>query len=81
MDCDNEKYNIFPSDETDTELGMTIVRDCVSLSLSRRNAMRFAIAVGFPIFGKVDKSPDAAIPSSSSKTLVGNLYTTYNNIK
>lgn len=36
-------------------------------------AIRFAMAVGSPMDENVDKSPDGRIPSSSNKTLVGNL--------
>ncbi len=53
---------------------MTVVRDCACLSRSRRKAIKLAIAVASPIFGKVDKSPDGNMPSSSNKTLVGNLF-------
>ncbi len=50
-----------------------MVLACVCLSRSRRIAIKFAMATGLPMFGKVVKSPDASIPSSSSNTFVGNL--------
>mmetsp|Transcript_7996 Transcript_7996/g.11416 ORF Transcript_7996/g.11416 Transcript_7996/m.11416 type:complete len:173 (+) Transcript_7996:284-802(+) len=64
---------VFASAESDTVSGEKMVRETVAgLSLSRRCMMRLAIVDGLPIAGKVDRSPVGVIPSSSSKTLVGN---------
>ncbi len=49
------------------------MRAWVCLSLSRRRAIKLAMAVGLPIPEKVDKSPEGKMPSSSSRTRVGNL--------
>lgn len=67
----SRKISVFPSAVTATWSNTFAPLDPVSFS--RRKITRLATAVGSPIFGKVDKSPVAEMPFSSSKTAVGNL--------